>query len=504
MKFIAAACGAEIIGGAADVEVKAVGTDSRVAKAGDLFFAIKGEKFDGHDFVAEVAAKNVAAIVVEKKQVGRVTPCAPVSATLAKAGRGLPALPCPLLAVKDVRAALGKLAAAYRRGFDLPVIAVGGSNGKTTVKELLASVLRQKFSTLWSEASFNNDIGVPMTLLRLEQSHSAAVIEAGTNHPGELAPLVKMIAPKFGVITSIGREHLEFFGDVAGVAQEEGWLAELLPADGKLFINGDSEWADKIAARTEAQVVRVGLGEKNDWRAKKIRLDKGGVTFQLEVRKNVLLAENFGAVEVPSSRPSPPVGEKVAEGRLRGFAGEWRVNLLGKHSAVNALFAVAMGAEMGLTREEIQRGLAECPPAKMRLNFWEANGVRVLDDCYNANADSTVAALETLCGLPLQGRRVAVLGDMAELGAHSAAAHAEVGRRAAELAVGQLFAVGKMAAVTAQAARDAGLMRVFEFADVEAALGVVRSFVKPGDVVLLKASRAARLERIAEMLKAEK
>jgi UDP-N-acetylmuramoyl-tripeptide--D-alanyl-D-alanine ligase len=140
----------------------------------------------------------------------------------------------------------------------------------------------------------------------------------------------------------------------------------------------------------------------------------------------------------------------------------------------------------------------------MRLNFWEANGVRVLDDSYNANADSTVAALETLCGLPLQGRRVAVLGDMAELGAHSAAAHAEVGRRAAELAVGQLFAVGKMAAVTAQAARDAGLMRVFEFAEVEAALGVVRSFVKPGDVVLLKASRAARLERIAEMLKAEK
>jgi UDP-N-acetylmuramoyl-tripeptide--D-alanyl-D-alanine ligase len=467
LKWIAEACGAEIIGGAADAEVKAVCTDSRAAKAGDLFFAIKGDKFDGHDFVAEVAVKGVAAVVVEKKQVGRVTPCAPT------AGRGLPALPCAVLAVKDVRAALGKLAAAYRREFDLPVIAVGGSNGKTTVKELLASVLRQKFSTLWSEASFNNDIGVPMTLLRLEKSHQAAVVEAGTNHPGELAPLVKMIAPKFGIITSIGREHLEFFGDVAGVAQEEGWLAELLPADGKLFLNGDSEWADKIAARTKSQVVRVGLGEKNDWRAKKIRLDKNGVTFQ---------------VAAPDEK----------------FSGEYRVSLLGKHQAVNALFAAAVGAELGLTRDEIRDGLVACQPAKMRLNFWEANGVRVLDDSYNANADSTVAALETLCGLPLQGRRVAVLGDMAELGAHSAAAHAEVGRRAAELAVGQLFAVGKMAAVTAQAARDAGLMRVFEFAEVEAALGVVRSFVKPGDVVLLKASRAARLERIAEMLKAEK
>ena len=455
LKFIAAACGAEIIGNAADVEVKAVSTDSRAAKAGDLFFAIKGDKYDGHDFIAEVAVKGVAAIVGEKNKVPAFV------------------LNCPVLAVKDVRVALGKLAAAYRREYSLPVVAVGGSNGKTTVKELLASVLRQKFSTLASEASFNNDIGVPMTLLRLEKSHQAAVLEAGTNHPGELAPLVKMIAPKFGVITNIGREHLEFFGDVAGVAQEEGALAELLPADGKLFINGDSEWADKIAARTKAQVVRVGFGEKNDWCAKKIRLDKNGATFQVTAPK-----EEFG--------------------------GEYRVNLLGKHQAVNSLLAVAVGAELGLTREQILRGLAECQPAKMRLNFWEANGVRVLDDSYNANADSTVAALETLCGLPLQGRRVAVLGDMAELGAHSAAAHAEVGRRAAELAVGQLFAVGKMAAVTAQAARDAGLMRVFEFAEVEAALGVVRNFVKPGDVVLLKASRAARLERIAEMLKAEK
>ena len=186
------------------------------------------------------------------------------------------------------------------------------------------------------------------------------------------------------------------------------------------------------------------------------------------------------------------------------FGGEYRVNLLGKHQAVNSLLAMAIGAELGLTREQIQRGLAECQPAKMRLNFWEADGVRVLDDSYNANADSTIAALETLCGLPLQGRRVAVLGDMAELGAHSTAAHAEVGRRAAELEVGQLFAVGKMAAVTGKAARDAGLMRVFEFADVESALNVVKGFLKPGDVVLLKASRAARLERIAEMLKAGK
>ncbi len=451
---MAEACGAEIKSGAAETKIQNVCTDSRLARTGDLFLAIKGEKFDGHDFLAEVAAKGVAAVVVEKSQAHCVASV-------------------PFLAVEDPRAAFGKLAAAYRKDFSLPVVAVGGSNGKTTTKELLASVLRQKFSALWSEASFNNDIGVPATLLRLDKTHQAAVLEIGTNHPGELAPLVKMIRPQFGIITSIGREHLEFFGDVAGVAQEEGVLAELLPADGKLFLNGDSEWADKIAARTKAKVVRVGFGGENDWRATKVRLDKNGVTFQV-------------------TAPKPE------------FCGEYRINLLGRHQVGNALYAIGSGEELGLGRAEIQRGLAECPPPKMRMQFWEAGGVRVLDDSYNANADSMRAALETLRDLPLQGRRVAVLGDMAELGAQTEAAHVEIGKFAAALKIGQLFTVGKNSTATAKAARDAGLTRVIEFADVEAAVRAVKNFLKPGDVVLLKASRSSRLERIAETLKAEK
>jgi len=456
LKFVAEACGAEFRRGAGEIMAKNIRTDSRRAQPGDLFFAIKGEHFDGHDFLAEVAAKGAAAVVVEKSK---------VQSPKSKLAPGM-----ALLAVDDVRLALGKLAAIYRKEFALPVVCVGGSNGKTTVKELIASALRQKLATLWSEASFNNDIGVPLTLLRLEKSHQGAVLEAGTNHPGELAPLVKMIQPKFGVITNIGREHLEFFGDVAGVALEEGWLAELLPADGKLFLNGDNEWTEKIAARTKAQVVRVGAGEKNDWRAEKIQMDKNGVTFWVRAPK-------------------------------KEFCGEHRINLLGRHQVTNALFAVAVGGELGLSRAEIQRGLAECQPPKMRLQLWEAGGVRVLDDCYNANADSVIAALETLCALPLQGRRVAVLGDMNELGAHSEAAHAEAGKRAAELGVGQLFAVGKMAPVVAKAARAAGLARVIEFADVETAMKAVKQFLKTGDVVLLKASRASRLERVAETLK---
>ncbi len=185
------------------------------------------------------------------------------------------------------------------------------------------------------------------------------------------------------------------------------------------------------------------------------------------------------------------------------FAGEYRIQLLGRHQVVNALFAIALGMELGLSRAEVARGLAECGPPNMRLEPWEQGGVHVLDDSYNANADSMVAALQTLRELPGKGRRVAVLGDMAELGAHSEAAHEEIGRRAAELGVGQLFAVGKMAPVMASAARAAGLNRVFEFADVETAAAAVKSFVKRGDVVLLKASRATRLERIGEVLRAE-
>jgi UDP-N-acetylmuramyl pentapeptide synthase len=183
------------------------------------------------------------------------------------------------------------------------------------------------------------------------------------------------------------------------------------------------------------------------------------------------------------------------------FSGEYRINLLGRHQVTNALYSLAVGAELGLNCAEIQRGLIDCKPPKMRLQFWEANGVRVLDDAYNANADSAIAALETLCDLPLQGRRVAVLGDMEELGGQSAAAHAEVGKRAAELGIGQLFTIGKMASVTASAARKAGLHRVIELADMEAAVKAVKNFLKVGDVVLLKASRASRLERIAETLK---
>ncbi|PYJ00931.1 MAG: hypothetical protein DME25_19390 [Verrucomicrobia bacterium] len=453
--FVVHACQGQLLAGPPDAVLSRVCTDSRKAAAGDLFFALVGEKFDAHDYLAEVVRKGAAAVVVARAKAGQASS---LSASLG------------VVAVDDTRAALGRLATCYRRDFSLPIVAVGGSNGKTTTKELLASVLRQKFDTLWSQASFNNEVGVPLTLLNLARHHHAAVLEVGTNHPGELPPLLRMIQPRFGVLTNIGREHLEFFGDLAGVAQEEGWLAELLPSTGMLFINGDNQWTPAIVRRTPAVVVQAGFGEQNHWRAKQVRVGEDGVRFDVE---------------------SPHVR----------FSGEYRLRLLGRHQVPNALLALAAGTELGVTPEQARRGLAECAPPSMRLQTWETGGVRVLDDAYNANADSMLAALQTLHDLPCAGRRLAVLGDMAELGPHTEEAHAEVGRRSAELGISRLVAVGRWAPQTVEAARAAGLMDASAFRDVCGAAAAVRAWVEPGDLVLLKASRATGLEQVGDALR---
>jgi len=445
--YVSEACHGVLIGAPNAGLIQRVSTNSRQVRAGDLFFA----RFDGHQYLGDAVKAGAAAVVVDRRKISTVP-------------EG-----CAAVAVENTRIALGQLAARYRNDFELPIVAIGGSNGKTSTKELLAAVLRKRFKTLWSEASFNNDIGVPLTLLNLDNTHTAAVVEVGTNHPGELRPLLEMIRPRYGIVTSLGREHLEFFAGMDGVIEEEGCLAQMLPADGVLFVNGDCLGMEKIACRALARVVRVGMGVANDWRGRLVVLDETGTTF---------------GVRAP----------------LSAWCGGYRLNLLGRHQVINAMLALALGAELGLQRSDILCGLAGCQPAHMRMQMWLANGVRVLDDAYNANVDSMIAALQTLHDLPCEGRRVAVLGDMAELGSYTEAGHAEVGRYAAELRVSQLFAVGRMASVTVEAARAAGLMQATELADIDEAVPVVRRFLSEGDTVLLKASRAARLERIREAL----
>lgn len=452
LNYISEACAGTLCSGSPECVVMRLCSDSRQAQAGDLFLALRGERFDGHDFLGDVARRGVAAVLVESAR--------------AASFKGA----CAVIEVENTRVALGRLAQRYRQDFQPAVVAVGGSNGKTTTKDLLATVLSQRFPTLSSEASFNNDLGVPFTLLNLERRHAAAVVEVGTNHPGELAPLVRLAQPRYGVIPSLGREHLEFFGDLQGVVAEEGWLAELLPTDGRLFLKGDSPMADEVVRRTRAGVVRVGFGEANDWRVRAAQVSGRGYRFDL----------------------AAPWAD---------FNGAYQINLVGRHQVTNAVLAIAVAVELGLTRAEIEAGLAAARPARRRLELWEARGVRVLDDAYNANVDSMRAALETLRELPCEGRRVAVLGDMAEAGRESAAAHAEVGRYAAEGGVEQLFAVGANAAQIGQAARQAGLLRVIELPSADVAADAVSRFVRRGDLVLVKASRASRLERVSEALR---
>ena len=451
LQFFADACGLPVAAGLANSLVSAVVTDSRLVASGSLFVALTGERHDAHDHLAEVAARGAVAAVVAADR-----------AHLVPAGLAT-------LAVEDPRVAYGRMGAAYRRRFNLPVICVGGSNGKTTTKELISAILSRRFETLKSEASFNNDVGVPATLLGLESRHQVAVLEAGTNHPGELGPLVDMIAPKVGIITSIGREHLEFFGDLAGVAAEEGVLAERLPgarAGGVLILNGECPFRGHLASRAGARVVRAGFGPGNEWTAEIRSMEWGRTVFAV-------------------TAPDP------------AWNGDYSITLPGRHSVANALLGLAAAFELGVLPGDGRDGLAAFSPATHRLRFREAGGVRLLDDTYNANADSMTAALQTLAQLPCDGRRVAVLGDMAELGAETDPAHDEVGRTAARLGIDAVFAVGARAAVTAAAA---GPGRASAFPTAEMAVAAILHFLEPGDTVVVKASRSARLERLLEAL----
>ncbi len=448
LQYIAEAAGGRVMQGDDGAFVHRVSTDSRHVEPEDLFVALRGDRFDGHEFIAQAEQNGAVALLVDH----------PVKTQ------------CAVIEVDDTRLALGRLAARYRCDFHVPVVGVAGSNGKTTTKDLLASILRRHHAAIWSEASFNNDIGVPLTLLRMENFHHAAVLELGTNHPGELAPLVRMSAPDYGIITAIGREHLEFFGDLEGVAREEGMLGELLPSSGKLFLYGDSQWSKPIAARSASPVCTVGLNSGNDWRAEAVRVLPNGVVFRA-------------------------VGDMV---------GEYRLRLLGRHQVTNALLAMAVAAELGVPEEIVQAGLAGCRPPPRRLQLSEVNGIRILDDAYNANADSVNASLGVLADLPCDGRRILVLGSMAELGEGTRAAHEEAGQGAAELGIDVLMAVGEEAEATVAAARVAGLDDAVAFGDNVTAGERLCEYAQPGDVVLLKGSRAARLEEVGEYLRKRK
>src|SRR5215467_11821199 len=428
------------------VVINKVSTDSRTIKPGELFVALRGENFEGHDFVEAAAKAGATGALVDLNWAGDV----PNNFALLRA--------------TDTLQAYQALAANYRRSLALKVLAITGSNGKTSTKDFAASVLARKFRVTKTEGNFNNHVGLPRTILEATSEDEVAVWEIGMNHPGEIAALSKIAAPDTAIITNIGVAHIEFMGSREAIAKEKGALAEAVAPQGTVILNADDPFSEGIAARTRAKVVLAGT----------IR----GAVRAIEIRQSAEGSEFT-----------------IVEGAHRCRA---QLPVAGSHMVQNALLAVAAGRAFGLSIEECAAGLAAAPLTKARLQIKEIGGVQFLDDSYNANPDSMKAALRTLVELDTEGKRIAVLGEMRELGTESERGHREVGETAAALGVNQLITIGDTAELIAEGARTAGLDKVSSARSTAEAAKLLGEIAQPGDLVLIKGSRAARTEQVIE------
>ncbi len=443
---------ASVIGGRAlgvDVRFLAVTTDSRAISPGVLFVALRGERFDGHDFIAAALQQGaVAALVDVNSRARERTPHA------------------SLVEVDDTKSALGRFAAWWRARFTLPVIGVVGSNGKTTVKEMIASILRSQFGeaqVLATAGNLNNDIGLPLTLLRLSEAHRVGVVEIGMNHPGETALLAAIAQPTIGLINNAQREHQEFMRSVDDVATEHGALIHALPPDGVAILNADDAHANQWRTLAGSRTIRsFGLRSGVD------------VTGSFELRG----AGTHLAISLP---------EGPAQATL---------HIPGAHNVHNALAAAAASSIAGAGPEAIGEGLTEFRPAKGRLQtFTSARGHALIDDTYNANPDSVRAAIDILASIP--GPRILVLGDMGEVGAHGEAYHVEVGQYARERGVDRLLALGEMTHVSVASFGAGGE----HFTGVESLMERLNDLPANPATILVKGSRFMRMERVIAQLR---
>jgi UDP-N-acetylmuramoyl-tripeptide--D-alanyl-D-alanine ligase len=432
---------------AGDTAVTTVCTDSRTIGRGDLFIALRGERFDGHDFLAGAAQLGAAAAIVESTPAGLP-----------------PGFPC--IRVPDSLRALQALAAKYRATLPLKCICVTGSNGKTSTKDFTAAVLGTRFRVTRTEGNLNNHIGLPLSILRANSDHQAGIFEVAMNHAGEIAPLAAIARPDIGIITNVGIAHIEFLGTREAIAQEKGMLAEAVGRDGVVILNSDDDFTPSIAKRTRARIVTAGL-KGGDVRATDLEQLSRGIKFRLHATGQCVEAE----LPVP-----------------------------GEHMVRNALLACAAGITLGVTPQECAEGLRNLRLTAGRVTQKEIAGLQIIDDTYNANPDSVAAALKMLARLPVQGRRIAVLGRMGELGAESERGHRGVGEVAGREKIDCVITVGDEAAWIAESATAAGVPAVIRTGDVEEAVRVLRDYTRRGDTVLVKASRSARLERVVQAL----
>jgi UDP-N-acetylmuramoyl-tripeptide--D-alanyl-D-alanine ligase len=443
------ACGGRLLDAVGTTVVDGLVVDSRATRPGALFVALPGSRTDGSRFAPQALEAGAAAV-------------------LARAGSVASG---PRIEVDDPLQALGALGAAVRARSSAHVIGVTGSTGKTTTKDLLAAVLSTRMATVANTASFNNEVGLPLTLARLEPGTQALVVEMGARGAGHIAMLARLARPEIGVVLNVGVAHVGMFGSQAAIAEAKGELVEALPAHGTAVLNADDPLVAAMAERTGARVLRFGLGPGAEVRAEGTGLDGDG-------RAHFKLRTPGGLAE--ASLPVP-----------------------GEHMVPDALAAAAAGHALGLEPEAIAEGLREAALSPMRMQVeHRADGLTVINDAYNANPTSMAAALKTLAAARRGGRAVAVLGEMAELGEQAPAEHDRIGRLVTRLGIDRLLGVGELGEEIVRAARMEGMWpeEAVAVPDADAAVATLERWLQPADVVLVKASRVVELDRVAERL----
>lgn len=446
LKTITKYCDGRLIFGEPSVVCGSVNTDSRKIQAGELFFALVGEKFDAHDFVPQVAQAGAAAIVVSK---------VPQNAA---------SLPCAIIEVEDTLLALQTLARCHRQLTKPLVIGVTGSNGKTSTKDMLAEVMRCKFQVGATVGNLNNHIGLPITMLRMSEQENCGIFEMGMNHSGEIEVLASIAQPDAAIITNIGVAHIEYMGTRENIALEKGMLAESIPANGLVVLNANDDFSKAISLRNKGKTLLAGIG-RGDVSASISESGVQGSSFTLDFA---------GSNQVEIHLPIP-----------------------GEHMVGNATLAAACAWHYGVSPDEIASVLSKVQLTKGRLQVKYLHGVTFLDDSYNANPDSMRAGLKTLAGLNVLGRRVAVLGRMGELGTHAESGHREVGEFAARMGLDAVFTVGDEAFMMSEwASRINHKTESQHFQNHADCSDYLLGWLKKNDAVLLKGSRSSSMEKI--------
>lgn len=421
-----------------------VDTDTRQITPGSLFVAFKGASFNGHDFVRQALENGAAGLLISE-----VRP-------------EYQELTVPIFLVENTVKAYQDLARFHRRRFDIPVIAVTGSVGKTSTRDMIATVLSQKYQVLQTEKNFNNEIGLPKTLLQLTKQHQACVVEMGMRGLGQIAELAAIAEPTIGVVTNVGKSHIELLGSQENIAKAKGELVEALTKDGLAVLNGDDPFVRKMTALCKGKSLYYGTAADCQVRADDIVCDARGVHFTAN-----LSGQSFAAM----------------------------LPVIGRHNVYNGLAAAAVGQACGLTVQEIKQGLASYHGMPMRQELLQLGPYTFINDTYNANPASMAEALKTLV-LLTKGRKIAVLGGMGELGDWAKREHEAIGRQAAELGIDILITMGDLAADIAAAAKEAGMQAVYTTQDHAEAAKTLQGLLQDGDTVLLKGSRSFAMEKI--------